>query len=107
MWKPNAHRKRVYSELLGHMVPLSLTAHTLRCIDKAGGAQLAASLAPPPPPSPAAGLDSYVLNAREAELGTGEGPRLKETLLFVKRLQAQAAALVRPGASADKESAGS
>lgn len=104
MWKPNAHRKRVYSELLGHMVPLSLTAHTLRCIDKAGGAQLAASLAPP---SPAAGLDSYVLNAREAELGTGEGPRLKETLLFVKRLQAQAAALVRPGASTDKESAGS
>jgi large subunit ribosomal protein L28 len=104
MWKPNAHRKRVYSELLGHMVPLSLTAHTLRCIDKAGGAQLASSLAPP---SPAAGLDSYVLNAREAELGTGEGPRLKETLLFVKRLQAQAAALVRPGASADKESAGS
>jgi ribosomal protein L28 len=39
MWKPNAQRKRVYSELLGHMVPLSLTTHTLRCIDKAGGAR--------------------------------------------------------------------
>ena len=38
MWKPNAMRKRVFSELLGHQVPLSLTAHTLRCIDKAGGA---------------------------------------------------------------------
>ena len=37
-WKPNAVRKRVFSELLGCMLPLSLTTHTLRCIDKAGGA---------------------------------------------------------------------
>ena len=94
MWKPNAQRKRVFSELLGHMVPLSLTTHTLRCIDKAGGAawarvsrsgvaQRAAAAS-----HLCAGLDSYVLNAREGELGTGVGPRLKETLLFVKELQA-------------------
>jgi large subunit ribosomal protein L28 len=38
-WKPNAQRKRVFSELLGRMLPLSLTTHTLRCIDKAGGAR--------------------------------------------------------------------
>ena len=37
-WKPNAVRKRVFSELLDCMLPLSLTTHTLRCIDKAGGA---------------------------------------------------------------------
>lgn len=42
-WKPNAMRKRVFSELLGRMLPLSLTTHTLRCIDKAGGALLARS----------------------------------------------------------------
>jgi len=38
MWKPNAQKKRVYSEMLDRMVPISLTTHTLRCIDKAGGA---------------------------------------------------------------------
>jgi hypothetical protein len=38
-------------------------------------------------------LDAYVLNAREAELGTGVGPKLKETLLFVRSLQAQWAQL--------------
>jgi len=38
-WKPNAVRKRVFSQLLDRMLPLSLTTHTLRCIDKAGGAR--------------------------------------------------------------------
>ena len=32
-------RKRVFSQLLDRMLPLSLTTHTLRCIDKAGGAR--------------------------------------------------------------------
>jgi ribosomal protein L28 len=31
-------RKRVFSQLLDCMLPLNLTTHTLRCIDKAGGA---------------------------------------------------------------------
>jgi large subunit ribosomal protein L28 len=42
-WKPNAQRKRVFSDLLNRMLPLSLTTHTLRCIDKAGGALAARS----------------------------------------------------------------
>ena len=110
MWKPNAQRKRVFSELLGHMVPLSLTTHTLRCIDKAGGArgELAGRLRARRAwrrrlTSLHAGLDSYVLNAREGELGTGVGPRLKETLLFVKELQAaQRAASPAPAAASAK-----
>ena len=45
-WKPNAVRKRVFSELLGRMLPLNLTTHTLRCIDKAGGAGTAQRTGP-------------------------------------------------------------
>ena len=110
-WKPNAQRKRVFSELLGRMLPLSLTTHTLRCIDKAGGATRArelprarsrASIRRSLPvgfvcgfadarcgtPLPRrAGLDAYVLNARTAELGTGVGPRLRAELLLATQLR--------------------
>jgi hypothetical protein len=37
MWKPNAHRKRLYSEILGRMVQFTVTAYALRCIDKKAG----------------------------------------------------------------------
>ena len=36
-WKPNSHRKRLYSEVLDRLVSVNVTAHALRCIDKAGG----------------------------------------------------------------------
>ena len=36
-------RKRVFSQLLERMLPLNLTTHTLRCIDKAGGAPRSAA----------------------------------------------------------------
>jgi ribosomal protein L28 len=35
-------RKRVFSQLLDCMLPLNLTTHTLRCIDKAGGVRRSA-----------------------------------------------------------------
>ena len=36
-WLLNAQKKRVYSELLEEMIPMRVTAHALRCMDKAGG----------------------------------------------------------------------
>jgi len=93
-------RKRVFSELLGRMVPINLTAHTLRCIDKAGGASRvcagAARLGVVSDLFAVAGLDNYILNARAQELGTGIGPQLLQQLTEAKakeagnRLRAQA-----------------
>jgi ribosomal protein L28 len=119
-WKPNAQRKRVFSELLGRMLPLSLTTHTLRCIDKAGGARPACARAfaalgfagrlltraapcVPRPERHKTGLDAYVLNARTAELGTGVGPQLKLELQLAQQLrtlQAQFDAQRRAAATA-------
>ena len=48
-WSPNAKRKRLYSEVLNRMVPMQVTAHALKCIDKAGG------------------LDNYVLEHARGE----------------------------------------
>ena len=92
-WKPNAMRKRVFSDLLGRMVPIYLTAHTLRCIDKAGGASpwpgavwLGAAVRAwtDPCPCPHSGLDNYVLNARPQELGVGIGPQLWHELTLAR-----------------------
>jgi hypothetical protein len=92
-------RKRVFSDLLGRMVPIYLTAHTLRCIDKAGGASRRPqgcsgggvwashshwSFAP------RAGLDNYVLNARPQELGTGVGPQLLHELTLAREARGRA-----------------
>ena len=49
-WLPNAQKKRVYSELLEEMIPMRVTAHALRCMDKAGG------------------VDEYVLRTRDEDL---------------------------------------
>ena len=49
-WSPNAKRKRLYSEILDRMIPIQVTSHALRCIDKAGG------------------LDNYVLNTRAEKM---------------------------------------
>ena len=42
-WKPNSHRKRLYSEVLDRLVSVNVTAHALRCIDDPSLAVLLAS----------------------------------------------------------------
>jgi large subunit ribosomal protein L28 len=61
-WSPNAKRKRLYSEVLNRMVPMQVTAHALKCIDKAGG------------------LDNYVLNTPVAKMMSLKGMELKEKM---------------------------
>ena len=48
-------RKRLYSEILDRMIPIQVTSHALRCIDKAGG------------------LDNYVLNTRAEKMVSAKG----------------------------------
>ncbi|KAF0701096.1 Aste57867_8393 [Aphanomyces stellatus] len=36
-WKVNHQYKHLYSEALDEQIPLNVTTHTLRCVDKAGG----------------------------------------------------------------------
>ncbi|MDB9925105.1 bL28 family ribosomal protein [bacterium] len=62
-WHPNAHRKRLYSETLGEMIPLNVTTNALRWIDKAGG------------------LDRYVLNTPVQKLKSMSGLALREQIL--------------------------
>ena len=61
-WLPNAQKKRVYSELLEEMIPMRVTAHALRCMDKAGG------------------LDEYVLRTRDEDLRSVFALELKARL---------------------------
>jgi len=65
-WKPNAHRKRLYSETLDEMIPLNVTTNALRWIDKAGG------------------LDNYVLNTPPQKLLSTSGMALRERILAAK-----------------------
>ena len=62
-WSPNAKRKRLYSEILDRMIPIQVTSHALRCIDKAGG------------------LDNYVLNTRAEKMMSTKGLELKEKMM--------------------------
>jgi large subunit ribosomal protein L28 len=62
-WKPNAHRKRLYSETLDEMIPLNVTTNALRWIDRAGG------------------LDKYVLNTPTQKLKSTSGLALRERIL--------------------------
>ena len=62
-WFPNAKRKRLYSEVLDRMVSVQVTAHALRCIDKAGG------------------LDNYVLNTSAEKMASLKGMELKEKMM--------------------------
>lgn len=36
-WNPNVQTKKFYSPLLDETLKVQVTAHALRCIDKAGG----------------------------------------------------------------------
>jgi large subunit ribosomal protein L28 len=71
-WKPNAHRKRLYSETLDEMIPLNVTTNALRWIDKAGG------------------LDEYVLNTPVQKLLSTSGLALRERILAAKAAGATA-----------------
>jgi large subunit ribosomal protein L28 len=56
----------VYSELLEEMIPMRVTAHALRCMDKAGG------------------LDEYILRTRDQDLKSVFALELKERLKAAK-----------------------
>lgn len=62
-WKPNSHRKRLYSEVLDRLVSVNVTAHALRCIDKAGG------------------LDAYLLNTRPKDLLSNKAMDLRREIV--------------------------
>lgn len=102
MWKPNAHKKRLFSETLGTMVQLNVTTHALRCIDKAGGAcgrgpSLSSLWLTPAGICSRPGLDNYLLNTRIDKLGEGQGPALLSRIQAAQR-QLAAIALHRPAA---------
>mgnify|MGYP006225167933 FL=1 len=61
-WKPNSHRKRLYSEVLDRLVSVNVTAHALRCIDKAGG------------------LDAYLLNTRPKDLMSNKAMEIRREI---------------------------
>ena len=61
-WKPNSHRKRLYSEVLDRLVSVNVTAHALRCIDKAGG------------------LDAYLLNTRPKDLLSNKAMEIRREI---------------------------
>mmetsp|Transcript_18684 Transcript_18684/g.46523 ORF Transcript_18684/g.46523 Transcript_18684/m.46523 type:complete len:264 (-) Transcript_18684:147-938(-) len=67
MWRPNAHRKRLYSEILDGMVQLSVTTHVLRSIDKVGG------------------LDNYILKTPPQKLLSNGAMELRERLMSTVR----------------------
>ena len=62
-WKPNVHRKKLWSEGLQEAITFNVTTYALKCIDKAGG------------------LDSYLLNTPESKLKSQSGERVKARLL--------------------------
>eukprot|EP00887_Chlorella_sp_A99_P004307 scaffold15.g4307.t1 len=63
VWNPNVQNKRLWSGILGRMVPLRVTTAALRNIDKAGG------------------LDEYILGTSEEKLDSEAGLQLKAELL--------------------------
>ncbi|KAF0852325.1 mitochondrial ribosomal protein L28 (bL28m) [Andalucia godoyi] len=66
LWKPNVQYKNMYSETLGQSIRMQVTAHALRCIDKAGG------------------LDAYLLASRKSELNSVVGERLRKFVHIVQ-----------------------
>eukprot|EP01082_Thalassiosira_pseudonana_P000260 g150.t1 g150 contig1:362585-363337(-) len=63
-WNPNVQLKRVYSEILGEMIPFHITTSALRSIDKMGG------------------LDNYLLGSRHVSTkGEGEGQRVRNRII--------------------------
>jgi large subunit ribosomal protein L28 len=61
-FKPNAQRKRLWSETLGCWLRFNLTTHALRCIDRAGG------------------IDAYLLKTPDAKLGSIAGANARRMI---------------------------
>jgi len=58
-WKPNVHKKRLWSEALNEFVTFNVTCHALKCIDKAGG------------------LDAYLLTTKPEQLRSSMGDAVR------------------------------
>ena len=84
-WLPNAHKKRVFSEVLNEMIPMRVTTHALRCMDKAGG------------------LDEYILNTRDQDLKSVFALELKQRLKEAKKAMGDAREVVDFEASSSRE----
>lgn len=65
-WKPNVHRKKLYSELLDESFHINVTTAALRTIDKMGG------------------LDNYILYTKDEKLDSLFGLKLKWRLMEVR-----------------------
>lgn len=61
-FKPNAQRKRLWSEALGCWLRFNITTHALRCIDRAGG------------------IDAYLLATPDAKLGSIAGANARRMI---------------------------
>ncbi|EEH55569.1 uncharacterized protein MICPUCDRAFT_60375 [Micromonas pusilla CCMP1545] len=68
-WKPNAQRKRLYSEALDELVRVNVTTYALRWIDKAGG------------------LDAYLLNTTPQKLMSYKALELRKRVLDAKGIK--------------------
>ena len=77
----------MYSELLDEMIPMRVTTHALRCIDKAGG------------------LDEYILNTRDQDLKSVFALELKSRLrMALAEARADTRSVVDYGVGADATS---
>eukprot|EP00976_Prorocentrum_cordatum_P100133 1192106-Prorocentrum_minimum.AAC.4 len=61
-WKPNVVNKKLYSEVLDKVIPMSVTTHALRCIDNKGG------------------LDNYLLKTKDEDIASIRGIELKKQI---------------------------
>lgn len=68
MWLPNTHWKKLYSDTLGQHIRFRVTAHALRCIDKAGG------------------LDNYLVNTSDEKLDSDVALVWRQRILQTQQL---------------------
>ena len=66
----------MFSEVLNEMIPMRVTTHALRCMDKAGG------------------LDEYILNTRDQNLKSVFALELKQRLKEAKKAMGDAREVV-------------
>lgn len=81
-WKPNVQQKSMYSEILDRMVPLRVTTHAIRCINKVGG------------------LDAYILNTPDSKMQSDIGAQLREQMKRALEQQRRQQAAAAPTAAA-------
>ena len=66
-WKPNVHKKRLWSEELSEHVQFNVTCYALKCIDKAGG------------------LDNYLLRTKDLKSIDGEAAKARIIESMIRR----------------------